>query len=152
MPLSYLTEPTSASRGPQDDAQTPPSVDVYPRQGTSGRFEPMTAHDLTDLSRQLRTRRHELAAELERLTEPPAEGANVSFGKRVGDGTTEAVERISSTATARSIAGSIADIDAALATIEAGSYGTCQVCGQPIPAARLEARPATTRCVECASG
>lgn len=75
----------------------------------------------------------------------------MSFGKRVGDGTTEAVERISSTATARSIAASISDIDAALASIEAGTYGVCEVCGRAIPAARLEARPATTRCVDCAS-
>ena len=111
----------------------------------------MTASDLTDLARRLRARREELAADLERLTEPPAEGANVSFGKRVGDGTTEAVERISSTATARSIAASIGDIDSALASIDAGTYGVCEVCGRPIPSARLEARPATTRCVDCAS-
>ena len=29
-----------------------------------------------------------------------------------------------------------------------GSYGTCEVCGEPIPAARLEARPWANRCVE----
>lgn len=111
----------------------------------------MTRTDLDELARRLQKRRRELVTDLERLTEPPAEGASVSFGKRVGDGTTEAVERISSTATARSIAASISDIDSALASIETGSYGICEVCEGAIPPARLEARPATTRCVTCAA-
>lgn len=37
---------------------------------------------------------------------------------------------------------------AALDRVAAGTYGVCEVCGRPIPAARLEARPAATRCVE----
>ncbi|MFC7877218.1 TraR/DksA C4-type zinc finger protein [Isoptericola sp. NPDC057391] len=37
---------------------------------------------------------------------------------------------------------------AALDRAAAGTYGVCEVCGRPIPAARLEARPAATRCVE----
>lgn len=111
----------------------------------------MTAPDLDDLARRLQARRHELAAELEHLTEPPTEGAAVSFGKRVGDGTTEAVERIASTATARSIATSISAIDTALASIQAGTYGVCELCGRPIPPDRLQARPASTSCVACAA-
>lgn len=111
----------------------------------------MTRSALDDLGRRLQERRRELATELERLTEAPAEGASISFGKRVGDGTTEAVERISSTATARSIAASISDIDSALASIEAGTYGVCEVCEAAIPPARLEVRPATTLCVTCAA-
>ena len=66
-----------------------------------------------EVRRGLEMRRRELAGELERLTEPPVDGAAVSFGKRVGDGTTEAVERLATTATARSLAASIADIDRA---------------------------------------
>ena len=58
----------------------------------------------------LRARRRALVAELERLNEPPAEGSSVGFGKRIGDGTTEAVERISSTATSRSIAATLGEI------------------------------------------
>lgn len=95
-------------------------------------------------------RRVELAAELERLTAPPEAGASVSFGKRIGDGTSEAVERLSTTATARSISLSIDDIDRALIKIDDGTYGVCDSCGSEIGAARLEARPATSRCVSCA--
>ncbi|HSJ84817.1 MAG TPA: TraR/DksA C4-type zinc finger protein [Acidimicrobiia bacterium] len=97
----------------------------------------------------LTERRRELEGELARLTEPPAEGASVSYGKRVGDGTTEAVERLSTTAAARSITTSIADIDRALDKIHAGTYGSCDECGAPIGAPRLEALPAAALCVTC---
>ncbi|HEX6947785.1 MAG TPA: TraR/DksA C4-type zinc finger protein [Acidimicrobiia bacterium] len=103
-----------------------------------------------DIATELRDRRAQLVSELERLTEPPAEGATVSFGKRVGDGTTEAVERLATTATARSLAASIADIDRALEKIGEGTYGVCDRCGEPIAPARLEALPATALCVRCA--
>ena len=45
----------------------------------------------------------------------------------------------------------LADVDEALAAMDAGTYGTCENCGQPIPEARLEARPLSVRCVECAA-
>jgi DnaK suppressor protein len=98
----------------------------------------------------LEGRRFELTAELDRLTEPPAEGAAVSFGKRIGEGTTEAVERMSTTAAARSIAESIASIDHALAKMDSGTYGLCDECGREIGADRLAALPAAARCVDCA--
>ena len=41
-------------------------------------------------------------------------------------------------------------IDSALRRIEAGTYGTCSVCGEEIPAARLKALPYVTTCVDCA--
>jgi DnaK suppressor protein len=91
-----------------------------------------------------------LESELTRLVEPPSEGASVSFGKRIGDGTTEAVERLSTTAAARSIADSMADIDRALVKIETGTYGVCDECGGKISADRLDALPAASRCVLCA--
>ena len=39
-------------------------------------------------------------------------------------------------------------VDAALARVEAGTYGICEVCGEPIPDGRLEARPTARTCVE----
>lgn len=98
----------------------------------------------------LRTRRGQLEGELQRLTEPPEQGAAVAFGKRVGDGTSEAVERLATTAMARSLHNSIADIDRALEKLEEGTYGRCDQCGRDIASARIEALPASTRCVDCA--
>lgn len=42
-------------------------------------------------------------------------------------------------------------VQAALARIEAGSYGTCLVCGQSIPAARLRLVPEAERCTPCST-
>jgi DnaK suppressor protein len=39
----------------------------------------------------------------------------------------------------------------ALERVEAGTYGTCEVCGKSIPVERLEVLPYSTFCVECAS-
>jgi DnaK suppressor protein len=33
-----------------------------------------------------------------------------------------------------------------------GAYGTCEDCGRPIGAERLEALPTATRCMRCQSG
>lgn len=41
--------------------------------------------------------------------------------------------------------------EAALAKIEAGSYGICVECEEPIGAARLLARPVATLCIDCKS-
>ncbi|HEX6207293.1 MAG TPA: TraR/DksA C4-type zinc finger protein [Actinomycetota bacterium] len=104
------------------------------------------------MERRLRVRRAELEAELARLTEPPEAGSAVSFGKRIGDGTTEAVERIATTAQARSFSASMAEIDRALEKLSEGTYGRCDRCGEPIPKERLEVKPAATLCVRCSEG
>ena len=44
----------------------------------------------------------------------------------------------------------VADVRAALARVAEGRYGTCERCGRPIPAERLEARPTARTCVGCA--
>ncbi|MFZ5871588.1 MAG: TraR/DksA family transcriptional regulator, partial [Actinomycetota bacterium] len=45
----------------------------------------------------------------------------------------------------------LAEVDAAQGRVDAGSYGTCERCGAPIAAGRLEARPTARTCVGCAS-
>ncbi len=39
------------------------------------------------------------------------------------------------------------DIEKALARMDEGTYGTCEVCGEEIGEARLEVMPATRRCI-----
>ena len=43
-------------------------------------------------------------------------------------------------------------IDRALERFKAGEYGECTRCGAPISAARLDVKPETPVCVECAGG
>jgi DnaK suppressor protein len=48
-------------------------------------------------------------------------------------------------------AGALQQIDAALKRLEEGTYGQCAECRKEIPAARLEALPYATLCVQCAA-
>ena len=41
----------------------------------------------------------------------------------------------------------LAEVDGALGRLAEGTYGVCEVCGDPIAPARLEARPTTDRCI-----
>jgi DnaK suppressor protein len=67
------------------------------------------------------------------------------------EGATIAFEREQIAALLSQSRSSLGDLDRALARVEDGSYGICQTCGQPIAPERLEARPAATTCITCAS-
>lgn len=41
------------------------------------------------------------------------------------------------------------DVEKALAAIEKGTYGTCKYCNKEIDLKRLEARPASSSCIDC---
>jgi DnaK suppressor protein len=100
----------------------------------------------------LEIRRAELEAELADLTEVPRDpmGA-LSFGKRIGEGTNEAIDRLTKVGAAKELSAMLEDVKRALAKLDEGTYGICDSCGAPIPSERLEARPWTARCVRCAS-
>jgi DnaK suppressor protein len=66
------------------------------------------------------------------------------------EGATIAFERQHVAAMISQARGRLAEIDAAVARLEEGSYGACGRCGQPIGDERLAARPAATTCVRCA--
>ena len=67
------------------------------------------------------------------------------------EGATIAFERQHAAALVGQARQQLAEIDAALLRLAAGSYGRCEKCGQPIGAERLAARPATATCIGCAS-
>ena len=67
------------------------------------------------------------------------------------EGATIAFERSQVAALAFQVQNHLAELEAALDRLAAGTYGTCERCGQPIPEARLEARLTARTCIECAS-
>lgn len=67
------------------------------------------------------------------------------------DGSTIAFERAQVIALLRQARENLVEVDAALDRVAAGTYGTCESCGLPIPSERLEARPTTRTCVGCAA-
>jgi DnaK suppressor protein len=105
----------------------------------------------SEIERVLEDRRRELEGELEVLTHVPRDPtATVSFGKRIGEGTTEAVERINATSAARALAAMLDDVRRAQGKLAEGSYGTCDGCGRAIAQERLEAIPWAVVCIACA--
>lgn len=68
------------------------------------------------------------------------------------EGATIAFERAQVDALATAAAERLADVDRALRRLDEGTYGTCAVCGRPIPTERLAVRPTATTCVACAGG
>jgi RNA polymerase-binding transcription factor len=93
--------------------------------------------------------RGELEQELRTLTAAPRDpmGA-VSFGKRVGEGTSQAVERIAQVDAAKTLDAKLRDVGRALEKLDEGTYGACDVCGMPIGTERLEAIPWAVLCVD----
>ena len=98
--------------------------------------------DLDEVVRSLEQRRSELRNELATLTAVPRDPmVAVSFGKRIGDGTTEAVERLNTVGAANSIAVTLADVERALDKLADGTYGACDGCGEAIGDERLRCDP-----------
>jgi len=100
-----------------------------------------------DAGRVLAEREAELMEQLAELTKPPGELGTISFGKRIGEGTSMAVDRLAAVSTQEHLLAMLDDVRRAQQRVAEGSYGTCEVCGEPIPEARLEARPWATRCI-----
>jgi DnaK suppressor protein len=67
------------------------------------------------------------------------------------EGSTIAFERSQLTALLGQAQERLAEVDRALRRHDEGSYGICEVCGQPIAAERLAVRPSARTCVGCAS-
>ena len=64
-----------------------------------------------------------------------------------GDVASEFTDADNQNALLENSADSRAQVLAALARIDDGTYGVCVDCGQPIPDARLEVRPEAARCI-----
>ena len=67
------------------------------------------------------------------------------------EGATIAFERSQVQALVRQAQQHLVEIEAATERLEQGTYGTCESCGGPIGAGRLEARPVARTCITCAT-
>lgn len=104
------------------------------------------------LERDRRATQERLAA----LTEDFEVVVDASEGSNADDehdpeGSTIAFERSQLDALVQQARAHLAEIDAATDRLDEGRHGACEVCGEPIPEERLEARPTARRCVTCAA-
>ncbi len=100
-----------------------------------------------DIDRVLSEQEERLEAELTELTKSSGDIGSISFGKRVGEGTSMAVDRLAAVSTQEQLMTMLADVRQARQHVADGTYGTCEVCGEAIPAGRLEARPWALQCI-----
>lgn len=104
---------------------------------------------LSDLRAELEQERSNLAA---RLAEMGAlSDGELPFDQNFADSSQVTAERGEVEALAGSLRESLSDVQVALVKLDGGTFGACESCGQPIPPARLEAKPAARLCMECAS-
>jgi len=104
----------------------------------------------TETEQLLRDRLEEVQRRLAELAKAPEPGSGIAFGKRIGDGTSEAISRRNDIGVGNSLLVTEEKLMRALAKLEEGSYGSCDHCGGPIAPGRLEAAPESTLCIDCA--
>ena len=108
------------------------------------------AQQQADIEQLLRARLDEVQARIAELAKPPEAGTGIGFGKRIGDGTNEAITRRNEIGVGQSLEVTEEKLQRALAKVEEGSYGRCDRCRGPIAPARLEAVPESVLCIDCA--
>ena len=104
--------------------------------------------DPASVEATLRAERERLREQIAKLTAPPKDAQSISFGKRVGEGTTEAISRFTDVGVANDLDDKARKIDRALEKLAEGSYGLCDVCGKPIAAGRMQAAPESALCID----
>ncbi|MBB3111144.1 YteA family regulatory protein [Paenibacillus phyllosphaerae] len=84
-------------------------------------------------------------------SETESVGELSAYDNHPADLGTETFERGRDMAIDTHLASQREEIQSALQRIKDGEYGICEVCGETIPYERLQALPATTRCIDHAS-
>ena len=110
------------------------------------------AIELRKIRAGLEGERQRLQTEIEDL-QTKVESADVRregspFGKREEEAT-ESFELEKRLALEKQVRANLADVEHALDKLSKGTYGLCDICGQPIPAERLEAMPHANLCMSC---
>src|SRR5690348_10331812 len=89
----------------------------------------------------LEEERAQLGNALEEMGDP-------AFDENFADSGQVAAEQGEAQALAASLREQLDAVEAALTKLDEGTYGQCEVCGNAIPAARLEAMPASRFCID----
>jgi DnaK suppressor protein len=110
--------------------------------------EPGPSTALEAEQEQARERIRSLSTEFDEIVAAAA-GSNAD-DEHDPEGATIAFERARIAALLTDAQAALGDLDAAVARLSAGTYGSCERCGEPIAPERLVARPATRTCVGCA--
>jgi len=114
--------------------------------------EPWTTAELKQVRAELEAEAEGLRADIAKAARAIAEGLSASIrdaGDDEADAGTKASEREHELALTQNAQELLDQGERALGRIDAGTYGVCESCGQPIGKARLLAFPRATLCVAC---
>lgn len=95
--------------------------------------------------KRLEAEREQAVAELVRIRE----SLRTEVDADVDEGDPDLFEREKNLALVTNLERKVESIVAALRSIERGTYGICERCGEPIDPARLEVRPDAALCIKC---
>jgi RNA polymerase-binding transcription factor DksA len=110
-------------------------------------LEPQAARNDADERRaELADERAQLVAQLDELHVGDPAGA--SHDENFADSGQVAAEQGESMVLASKLREQLDDVQRALDKLDAGTYGTCETCGNEISPARLEAMPAARFCID----
>jgi RNA polymerase-binding transcription factor DksA len=98
---------------------------------------------------QLVALRDALRAQMGDLAQPDGDSARPRFSNHLAEDAQEQEQREGDAVVRRFLQRDLDQIEHALAHLERGRYGLCEVCGQQIAPRRLEVLPAATLCVQC---
>ncbi len=114
--------------------------------------EPWTSSELEQVTTELEAGAEALRDQIAKAARDIAEGLNGSLrdaGDDDADAGTKATEREHELALTQNARDLLDQGERALGRIDAGTYGVCESCGQPVGKARLLAFPQATLCVAC---
>jgi len=121
-----------------------------PRDASGAKFQRQAAAERLSAERdELRGRLASMSRDLEALFAASADSN--ADDEHDPEGQTIAYERSQLASLIRAAEDHLGAVEAGMIRLQQGSYGICEVCGQPIPAARLDARPTARTCIEHAS-
>ncbi len=111
----------------------------------------MSTLDIDAIRNDLEGQRSRLVDQLDELGATPTGDlrSDLNYGDGFADAAATTAERTERLGLVDTLKGQLDEVEKALARIEAGTYGVCANCGKEIPAARLEARPESTLCIDC---
>ena len=105
--------------------------------------------DFKLLHRRLETERESLLEELETTASLVAGGRDRSSYSEKGDFATDIIEIEKGLILEQRIREQLDEVEHALHKFGKGTYGLCDICGQPIEPARLEVFPHANLCLSC---
>jgi RNA polymerase-binding protein DksA len=117
--------------------------------------KPLTKRELNEFRRILEAERDRLSQELEAIEEHLPEVEQVSmdasggYDEDLADVASDTFEREKGFAIENSVQDLLTQVEEALGRLEEGTYGICEVCGQPIHPDRLRALPYARLCINC---